>query len=305
MPEFGYLDGAEWTQRRDNGHRYGFSAGFLPELDDDFDTGRDLQIAGFYEFVSDPGERFTLAAGFQKTWHNSNADRDLVIVRTRYLPDSGWDLSGTAWIDVYTSGDAGKPFLEITHVYATARKTYAGGNGVVFAYRHQAYPQIDRVEFLPVLANEIANNRYDRLSVDAWRYLTDHLRVRGFVAGLNDEEFTGGAAELSLQTQDLLAPNNRADITAFIDRGQFATTIGGRASYARYLTKGRFEVLYEVANHHQFDFADNVNDIVQHRARVTGAYYVGKDWDVSGYVEIQLYDEEFSWSFGFTVQKQF
>ena len=40
MPEFGVLDGIEWTRRRENGHRYGVSVGFLPEPDDGTDPGQ-------------------------------------------------------------------------------------------------------------------------------------------------------------------------------------------------------------------------------------------------------------------------
>jgi len=42
MPEFGVLDGAEWGRRRENGHRFGVSLGYMPEPDEDFESFTDF-----------------------------------------------------------------------------------------------------------------------------------------------------------------------------------------------------------------------------------------------------------------------
>ena len=105
LSEFGVLDGVEWRVRRRNGHRYGASFGFLPEPDEDFQSGEDLQLAGFYDWVADESEQLSFAAGFQKTLHNGAADRDLFVLRLQRLPRAGWNLFSTLWLDYYTGSD--------------------------------------------------------------------------------------------------------------------------------------------------------------------------------------------------------
>ncbi|NJN14531.1 MAG: hypothetical protein HC813_02585 [Planctomycetes bacterium] len=111
MPEFGFLDGVEYGVRRESGHRYGASLGFMPEPGEDFESFNDFQFAAFYEYVSGVREELTLTAGFQKTLHNGTADRDLLIVKGRYLPGKGWDLLATVWIDFYTGKGPRQEFL--------------------------------------------------------------------------------------------------------------------------------------------------------------------------------------------------
>ena len=53
MPEFGVLDGVEWSLRRPGGDRFGVSLGAMPEPNADHDTGQDLLLAAFYTWVDD------------------------------------------------------------------------------------------------------------------------------------------------------------------------------------------------------------------------------------------------------------
>ena len=73
--------------------------------------------------------RLSASAGFQKSWHNGDADRDLFVGKFHYLPLAGWDVHGTAWVDFYTSGDT-KSGLGLTQAYLTAHRTFASRNSV-------------------------------------------------------------------------------------------------------------------------------------------------------------------------------
>jgi hypothetical protein len=73
----------------------------MPELDLEFETGDDLQVAGFYEWVFDGVSDLSVAAGAQKTWHEGEPDRDLIVARLDYLPPDSWDLRAATWVDLY------------------------------------------------------------------------------------------------------------------------------------------------------------------------------------------------------------
>src|SRR6185436_18159942 len=105
MPEFGVLDGVEWNTRTRGGDRYGLSAGFMPEPDSHYDTGDDLQVAGFYRWVYDESEQLAVAGGYQKSFHDRTADRDLFVFNVNYAPPEGWSFFATTWVDYYTDGD--------------------------------------------------------------------------------------------------------------------------------------------------------------------------------------------------------
>jgi hypothetical protein len=106
LPEFGLVDGAEWARRLDNGDRIGFSAGFMPEPDPEQESVQDFQMAASYRWIHDASEQLTATVGFQKTLHDADADRDLLVAKLAYLPRSGITFTSTAWVDYYTSGDA-------------------------------------------------------------------------------------------------------------------------------------------------------------------------------------------------------
>jgi hypothetical protein len=307
MPEFGFLDGAEWTRRRDNGHRYGLSLGFMPEPDDDFDTFRDFQVAGFYEWISDAQEQLVAAAGFQKSFHNGVADRDLVVARVRWLPvEGGWSFHGTAWIDIHTSGDAAKGSgLALTELLATLTRSWEGGHGIDVTVRHLEFPDMDRREFLPPTPAAVADSRYDTLAVNAWRRLTPDLDLRGHGAAYDDEAGSGGAGELEAEVQDVLLPGSRAFLSVFGTLGRFEDAFGVRGGVGRTLGRGRWDVFYEVSIHHLEGVDDDRDDLFQHRVRASGSVSLAPLWDLSAHAEGVLWDTEFTWSIGVSVQKRF
>ena len=297
MPEFGVLDGIEWSERREGGDRYGVSVGLMPEPDDDYESFNDFQIAVFYEWVADVREEFTVGVGFQKTWHNGASDRDLLIVKMRHIPKDGWRAHATVWIDFGTG-------VEVTQAVASLTRSFAGGDGIEFTYTRILFPNLLRFEFLPVGAAEIANGHHDRLAADGWIRLSERGRLLGHLSGWTDEDSNGGAAEIGLEVTDLFLDHSRAEITLFGALAQFESLAGVRLAYGRTVGTGRWDVFYEIGNHHQKGFPADRDDIVQQRLRASGSFVHSSGWDVSIYVEGVLWDE-FSWSVGFYLQKRF
>jgi len=306
MPEFEYLDGFEWGHRRTNGHRYGVSIGFMPELDQDFETFSDFQIAAYYEWVSSPREELTVAAGFQQTWHHGDADRDLLVLKFRRAPSRGWDFYGTLWLDIYTSNDNIKNGIDVTQAILVANKHYDDGSGFTLSYQHQAFPELLRQgEFWPLLANEIEDNRNDRIAANGWWWMRPTVQLHGHLSGWIDEVDEGGAAELGVEVRNLFTQNSRFDLTAFGTIGNYEDVAGGRISFGDYEAQGYWELFYEYSLHHEHAFPNNLDDIQQHRIRLSGGLYLPTGFDFSFFVETRVWDVEFTWVFGIAVQKSF
>jgi len=306
MPEFEIIDGFEWGHRRTNGHRYGVSIGFMPELDQDFQSLIDFQAAAFYEWVSGPREELTIAAGFQQTWHQGDLDRDLLVLRFRRAPSNGWSFQGTFWIDFYTNDDNLKSGVDLTQAIVTVNKNYADGSGFTVNYAHIEYPDIQRQGgWIPITAAELANNKTDRLACNWWWWRRETTELHGHVSGWIDETDEGGAAELGIEKRDLFLRNSRFDLTGFASIGNFESVYGGRISYGLYESRGYWEIFYEYSLHHEYAFPDNLDDIQQQRIRVSGGLYLPSGFDFSFYVETRVWDVEFTWVLGLALQKSF
>ena len=306
MPEFGVLDGFEWDRRRDNGDRFGASIGFMPELDEDFDTGADFQVAGFYEWVVDEAEQLTLGGGFQATWHHGDQDRDLLVAKADYVPPEGWDFHGTLWVDFYTSKDDEKnSWIELTMAYLTTGRRWPSGNGLDVTFRHQRFPETLRDEFFPGTIELLANSRYERLSINGWRYLSSDKRLHGEIGGWDDNDDSGGDGFIGLEVNEFLMARDRFDLVGFATVGQYETDVGGRFTYGRTEPTGGWQIFYEIANHQQHDFSSNIDDILQQRFRVSRDFFWSSGWSLTLHAGGNDWEDDWSASVGFYLQKTF
>jgi len=302
MPEFGVLDGGEWSGRKGN-HRFGASLGFLPGPVDDFESFADLQVAGYYEWRSGLREELVLGAGFQKTWHHGEADRDLLLAKLAWVPNAHWDVRGVAWFDFYF-GDEVKSGVEVTLANVSVGHHWDNGSGIDLAYRHQEYPDLLRDEFIQPPLGTLKGQRYDRLTLNGWWWL-DRIRLHGLGAGWLDENGSGGTIEGGVDVPDLLMKGTRADVTAFGAWAQFETVVGARASYGKLVGTIRWDLLYEISDRRQNDLPDDRNDVLQQRVRASAGFHAAEGWDFSTYVEGVFWDEEISWTVGFMFQRSF
>ncbi len=307
VPEFGVLDGLEWGHRLRGGDRVGASVGFLPEPDADFESFEDFSFSAYYRWVSDEREQITALAGFQKTFHNGESDRDLLFLRARYVPIEGWDLHGAAWVDFYggANDDVKDASVELTQAILSATRVWKSGNGLDVTYRRILFPELLRNEFLNVTEEELADNRHDRLSASGWRFLERDRRLHGEAGVWIDEDDAGGDAEVGLEFRDVIVDYGRADVTAFGARGNFEIVGGARASFGRATPAGGFDVFYEIAQHHEDGFSSDRDDILQHRLRASFHFYDVFGCTLSLYAQANLFDDETGVSSGFFLQRAF
>lgn len=306
-PEFGVLDGVEYTARLGQHSSLGASVGYMPEPDADYESGHDFQVASWYRWVSDPTEVAAAQVGYQKTWHDGAADRDLVVLKGHYLPRSGWTALGTVWLDIYSSGDELKGGgSEVTQAFVTATPDLGRDAGLDLTYTHLRYPELDRDEILPpVAAAQIAEDRLHRLTLDGWWSLPVTGRLVGGVGGWDDQDEGGGDAELGLEVDEVLGAGTRVRVTGFVTEGLFTSAAGGRFNVRAQGDTLGFGLFYEVANYDQRGFDDDNDDFVQHRARMTFDWRPLRSWTVNAYLDGATWNVERGLTAGVLVQWTF
>ena len=307
MPEFGFLDGFEYGYRMKDGSRLGASIGFLPTLNQDFRTGDDFQLAGYYHWAQDDRELYTFDIGFQKTWHEGAADRDLFILKGRAVDVAGFELFGSFWVDYYTNGDNLKgPGLDLTQAWASIRKRFDDGSGLELAYRRRSFPEFDREEFLPPLDAQIAGDAADFLNLNGRLIMSERSALQAQVGYWSDEDENGGSADAGIELRDFLFEDDLVNLTGFYTAGRFESLarparLGRPASSA----PSRWDLSYEIANHRFDSRADDGDDLLQHRLLGSTSFYTDSGWTWTLNGQAVIWDEELSWSLGFHVQKQF
>lgn len=307
LPEFGVLDGYEGSRRFDEHHSVGASVGYLPEPDRDQHTGEDFQVAGWYRWSQDVSERFTATVGYQKTWHDGDADRDLIVGKLQVLPADGWTVFGSAWVDLYTSDDDAKGSgLELTRVNFSAVRSDESGDGEAWTYTHQEYPELLRDEFPPVTADQLADDRRDRVAWDHWWQSSP--RTRTFLnAGLwTDEDDSGGDLEAGVDVSRFGGERGRAHASTYVTRGAFSEAVGARLGYGWDVDDGAWDLSYGVARHENLGFDDDAfAETILHTLRLSRDLVLDDGWDLRGTAEARSWDDETSWSLGVYLQKRF
>ena len=306
LPEFGVLDGVEWNRRLPNGNRVGLSVGYMPEPDKDFETGSDFQIAGNWRWVQDETEELSAAVGYQKTFHNGNADRDLVVTSLERLPREGWTWLGRFWVDLYTSGDDAKGSgLGLTQAYVSTGRRWRSGSSLDVVYTHLEFPEIDRHEFLPVTEDQLDDDHAERLSLRNALQLTDETRVLTGVGGWVDEDDEGGDAEIGISLDGFPGERGTLDLVAFATQGRFTRTVGGRAGIGQRDETGFWGLDYEFGGHRLIGFSSANDDLPQHKVRLHKDWFDLWRWSVSARLEGVLYDDEHAVLVGFYIERSY
>lgn len=314
VPEFGVLDGWSWSTREDDGTRMGGSVGFLPEPNISLSTGKDLAASGFYRWASDDSERFATTVGVQKTWHHGKRDRDLILAKVQIVPEEGWSVHASAWVDYYSDSDDAKDSgFELTEAHASATRRFDDVAEVTLAFDHRRFPELLREEFAPVALNQLADDRYDRLSARGRRQLEEGVDILAEVGAWNDEDESGGDAELGMEWSDLLARGSRSSASVWLAEGRFSRSSGARVAYGmpfQPLTfgsgsastgersgqrsgqaSGRWDVSYEVSQHENAGFNVDFARVVQHWVRLSWGFHLADGWRGTVSADARLWDD--------------
>jgi hypothetical protein len=306
MPEFGVIDGYEYTRETSRGEKLGWSIGFMPEPDADAESFRDLQISAHYLWDVADFKHFSIESGYQKTFHQGTADRDLFVFKVRHQPAEGWDIYGTAWVDLYTSNDDFKDSgLELTQTFLTAARRFESGNGYDLTYTLLRFPELLRNEFTKVATTQLTDDETDRLSLDGWYHLDLDRRLSGRVSAWRDEDESGSEFEVGLDVQDFVLDRSLATAAMFLNHSRFADSYGTRLAWRRDLDAGHWSVHGELARNRQEGFSNNFDDLPIVRGRLTRGFRTISGWDVELYAEGTTWDQDHAWSIGLFGQRTF
>ncbi|MEO0480778.1 MAG: hypothetical protein AAF196_15000 [Planctomycetota bacterium] len=303
MPDFGFVDGVEFTHRFDHHWTFGASTGFQPVEDDNFNTFDDFQVSAYALWSDDEFQDLTFGVGFQKSWHEGTQDRDVLALKTHWRASENWIVDARALVDVHGSNDniRNETFL-VSQAVASATRFYDDGSQLQFGYRRLAFPQLRRREFLPVAPTELFDDRADRLFIDGKLQASDSTQWHAFAAAYTDEESNGGSGELGVLFG---APGESSiDLTVFGNGSEHAGVFGGRFLYQLPIEDGTFSTFYELANIHETGFVGENNDFLQHRLRVSASQSFASGWDLELYTEGLVYAEDIAWSVGFFFQRR-
>jgi hypothetical protein len=304
MPEFGVVDGVEYERRLSNRHRVGASFGYMPLPNVDYDSFDDLQIAAFYEWTLDGRADLSIAAGAQKTWHDGRPDRELFVTRFDYLPDEGWDLRGATWIDLYKADDDKGAGLEVTQALLTTARRWKS-DGIDLSYRHVAFPDLLRQEYVESIFEDLTDSAFDRVSASWYHTTVCDTRLRATTGVWKDEEEQGGDLELGLDVRDRWIDGDDAAIELFGVRGSYSTDAGMRVRWGLADDAGRWDFSYRLADRHMDEFSHESDDLWEHAVRGSRAMYLGDGWYTSLAGEARSFIEEFDFSLTLYVQKTF
>lgn len=305
FPELGLLDGVEYVRRTSAGHRVGASLGYAPRYDDRLESGEDAAVALFYRWVDDPEtEDASLGLALQKTWHEGKPDRDLAIADARWRPSDAWVLSGTAWIDLYDSGDAPKSSgLELTELHLHASWRPSTSHGARLSYSRLRWPVVLGNAIVTDPPAELDAFDLRRTSVSAWRTLGERTRVSGRLDRWEDDVDSGLGGDVSVTVRDLLFDRSQAGGTLFSTGGRFVDSNGARLWLRAPLLHGQAGLRYELARSERTTFLETDADTTDHAVRASWDGPVGAHWQLSLFAETRDGDEQDSLSGGFTLQR--
>jgi len=303
FPQFGVLDGAEVGMRLRNGHRIGTSVGFIPVLyGSNSGTGNDLQTAFFYRAIS-KDEKSNLGAGFQKTWHDGQADRDLVVLEGSSRTEGGFYMHGSAWIDLYDANDPSRNGTELSRVSATGSYRDPSGNGWLVSLSQFRFPNLLQQQIFDPTTLVFSDKEVRRADVTLFRKLAADYTGTARTHFWNDEDSSGGGGELRLDIRDVWVQRSRLGIAVFASQGQFSDVTGLRLNSSLNLDPGFLRFTWSSANYSNVEFTNSTSDLLQHRARLSYDTSFGSGLSLSLYGELRTGDQQDSRSAGFYFQK--
>ena len=301
---FGLLDGVEYVRRLEDGSRVGFSLGMQPTRTDELTTAEDVASSVFYRWVAD--EDLNLGAGYQKTWHKGKADRDLVVGTLNWTLAERTYLRAAAKVD-YQDGNTvhgSKGFqLSDLHVSLDHRFEQSAGIGLYASYAD--WPELLRDEFPLVLQETIANQQVSRLGLRGWKQVAHGIRLNGRVGGWQDNDHSGGSAELRCSLRDVLYEGGEFSLAIFDTEGAFSSGIGARALLTHWFDETTLRLGYETTRYEQAGFTGDQQALMHHLWRASLDTRLARDLDLSLNVDQRFGDEQDAFSAMLRLQWRF
>lgn len=306
MPEFGVIDGFEWTQRLSAHDRVGASVGFLPDWSPEMSTGDDVEVSAAWHHLVGENDQLETALGFQKTWHKGTADRDLAVGTVSWRPDPTWSVYGSAWVDFYGSNETVKSAgAELTQANLNVSKRFGSVGGLSFFGTRMLFPDLLRYEYEPVEPTTLDDFENTRYGLSAWREIAKKVRLSGRASFWMDDTDSGVTGEVRLGVRDRILSRGLVELALFGGDGKYGKVKGARLGVSRSFDAGTWLVSLESALNEQSDFTGAQAELWQHTARVSYDRDLGEHWDLSLWGDQRFGDEQQATTAGFTLRRRF
>jgi len=307
FPEFGVLDGIEYSSRLESGGRLGASFGYMPELNSPYETGQDMQLAVFYRTDTGDPRDMILGVAYQNTWHKGSNDRNLMVGTLDWNPNDQLSVYGSAWVDYYNGSDEEKgDGFELTEFRLNSVYRITDATGVGANVSHSRWPELMRNEFSSSTAADVLDNRTTRTGINAWHKIDNNLRVDGRVDYWKDEDDSGNSGDIRVALRDVLYEQGEVAVALFTTKGSFTDGKGVRVTANKSLADGTFALLsWEGAKYQQNTSNGTDTDLDQQTLRASIDMLLGATRNISVYAEKRSGDEVDSKSLGVFFQQRF
>jgi len=289
----GLLDGVEYVHRTDTGSRLGASFGYIPEVYDNLQTGNDLQASAFWRSAAEGSEPVTVGVALQNTWHDGEQDRNLLVGSFDAQPADDVSFSAETLVDFYGSEDTIKDDgVELTEARLYGRWRLSPISGVGLHATHVRWPETKGIEYGDLTPEQVADSRVDRVGVDGWRQLDEHLRVDGRLDVWQDEDESGQSGNVRAALRNVFWERGEVAADVFGTSGEFSDGRGLRLSAARaFETLGYGTLSWELSDY-TTDTEDDSTDLLQQALRASLDTALGSGWTMSAYTEHRFGDSQ-------------
>jgi hypothetical protein len=304
LPEIGLVDGVEGVARYQNGFRLGAGAGSYPLPFPSRNSGDDLGLHLFADYVSDEKRSFAAAVGLQKTWHRGAPDRDMMLLRVEHRPAEGWSLFGSAKLDWYTSGDERKGSgIGLTELLAQARYDEMA-YGVGLQASHFEWPDLKRAEYVVLPDSLVRDGKLDRLSWNGWLRVHEDVRLTARFDNWMDEDESGTAWELGADWNDVFETGTSVTAQVFQTNGGAQSGPGLRLLARKTIGEVWLNAGYRWYGYEIEGLLAGPESYTRQSIEFGAAWGVG-DWDLNLQVERWFGDQEDAYAIALYAQWRF
>lgn len=305
--ELGVLDGAEGRMGIGDHWRIGASFGAMPDYRRRVEITGDYQGALFGKFLSGPKEEFSIGVAVQRTIHEGEWDRDLLVAVAEFIPSPKFSARASLWIDYYTGSELVKSQgFELTEAHAYASYRFDPDNNVGAFFTRHRRPDVLRDELAPPgqqptpeLAEMLRQNLAMYYGVYSWHRLSARVVGDTRISLWGDQtQRTGVSGEAHIGIQDFFVEKDEVGVTAFYTDGIYTRGPGVRLSMSRLFAPVSVLAWYEAA------FYENVTtgtSAIQHTLHLNVDAALSDTWSIAVSADYRFGFQQESMTFLFSI----
>lgn len=305
FPELGVLDGLEIAPRLGTSLRIGASLGIVPEADRAVELGETAQVSIFARCSPSGTEDFTLGAALQKTWHEGERDRDLILAVAEYAPSPKLFARASLWVDYYTDSEqVERSGFELTEAHLNVTYRFDPQHGVGGYLVRLQRADLRRDELDPTLAKELEEDGTLRFGLFTWQRLSTHVLLDGRASRWIDEDAgeDGTLGEVRLALQNLIVGKGEVAFTLYHADGVFASGPGARLTATQFAAPVSITLWYDVA---WYELAPSAEESVQQSVHLSFDAALSTTWSAFLAADYRFGDDQDSRTLSVSVQKRF